>query len=234
MTPQRIVQLAEAGFTFEAKSKKSWDERAVEWLEYKAKNGGRDPKRYDESGLGKWVYDQRDKYRQMKEGKKTNLTEEQIRRLDDWGFNWEFKLKMPQQRTKPASWEQRFQELCKYKEEKGHCHVPQFYPVLGQWVHSQRNNYRSLINGKKTPLSKERLQKLKSIGFDFGQGRQSVARKKVETLMEHGGVEKSETHDEQEVDKQQGVQIAQLYSEANESFHHQPPAMPPWDSYRVV
>ena len=47
-------------------------------MEYKTKNAGKEPKRYDETGLGKWVYDQRRKYRQLKEGKKANLTEEQI------------------------------------------------------------------------------------------------------------------------------------------------------------
>jgi hypothetical protein len=55
MTADRIVALAQAGFVFEATKKRTWDERAVEWLEYKSKNGGKDPRRYDESGLGKWV-----------------------------------------------------------------------------------------------------------------------------------------------------------------------------------
>jgi hypothetical protein len=55
MTTDRIAALAKAGFAFEAIKKRTWDERAVEWLEYKSKNGGKDPRRYDESGLGKWV-----------------------------------------------------------------------------------------------------------------------------------------------------------------------------------
>jgi Helicase associated domain len=79
LTPDRLAKLVEAGVTFEVPGKKSWDQRAVEWLEYKTKNGGKDPKRYDKSGLGKWVYNQRAKYRENREGGKTNLTEEQIR-----------------------------------------------------------------------------------------------------------------------------------------------------------
>lgn len=79
MTTERVARLVKASFTFDVQGKKTWDERAVEWLEYKTKNGGNDPKRYDKSGLGKWVYIQRAKYRQNQEGKKTNLTEKQVR-----------------------------------------------------------------------------------------------------------------------------------------------------------
>lgn len=79
MTPHRITQLAAAGFTFQTKTKKTWDQRAIEWLEYRAKHNGEEPKRWDATGLWKWIYNQRDKYRQLQQGKKTNLTEEQVR-----------------------------------------------------------------------------------------------------------------------------------------------------------
>lgn len=106
-----------------------------------------------------------------------------FRQLTNWGFIWEFKIKMPRERTKSTPWEHRFAELCLYKEEHGHCKVPQQYPVLGQWVHSQRNHYRALVHGKQSSLSKERLQKLTSIGFDFGRERQTDARKAAEALV---------------------------------------------------
>lgn len=137
MTAQRIVQLAEHGFTFQPKQKFTWDERAVQWLEYRSKNG-KDPKRYSEDGLGKWVCSQRAKYKSMQRGEKTNLTEEQVKRLTEWGFSWESKIKMPANIAKKQPWENRFEQLVEYKQKHGHCLVPQNAPEIGQWVHSQR------------------------------------------------------------------------------------------------
>jgi Helicase associated domain len=84
--------------------------------------------------------------------------------------------------------------LCQFQNENGHCTVPQKYPVLGQWVHTQRNNYRALVHGKKSALTQERIQQLKSIGFDFGRERQTIARKATEALVE--GEEVNEEYDD--------------------------------------
>ena len=71
------------------------------------------------------------------------------------------------------SWQQRFEELCQYKEKHGHCVVPQQYPVLGQWVKRQRRVYTFIQDGtppsvgNRHPLNEERIAKLKDIGFVF-------------------------------------------------------------------
>lgn len=74
----------------------------------------------------------------MQRGEKTNLTEEQVKRLTEWGFSWESKIKIPTTIAKKQPWENRFEQLIEYKEKYGHCLVPQQTPELGQWVHSQR------------------------------------------------------------------------------------------------
>jgi hypothetical protein len=84
MTPTRIAMMVDAGFPFEKAKTPTWDERAVEWLEFKTKMG-RDPMR--DEALYQWVYKQRVKYKQQRQqqqqqgegGKRNNLTEEQIK-----------------------------------------------------------------------------------------------------------------------------------------------------------
>jgi Helicase associated domain len=103
-------------------------------------------------------------------------------RLSEWGFNWDFKVKAKINRAVKAPWEQRYGELLAYKVENGTTLVPQNHPVLGQWVHSQRNHYRLMMSGLKSPMTEERLHKLNRIGFCFGTvrgGSASVARRKA-------------------------------------------------------
>jgi hypothetical protein len=72
--------------------------------------------------------------------------------------------------VEPKSWEGRFEDLCQYKEKHGHCVVPQQYPVLGQWVKRQRQEYTLMQDGtpsSKIKLTEERLAKLNAIGFVF-------------------------------------------------------------------
>ena len=66
--------------------------------------------------------------------------------------------------------------------------VPQHFPVLGQWVHGQRSEYRKFQKGMKSPMNQEKIDKLESIGFIFYTGRgggvrtpESVARRLNQT-----------------------------------------------------
>ena len=66
--------------------------------------------------------------------------------------------------------------------------MPQHFPVLGQWVHSQRCEYRKFQKGIKSPMTKEKIQKLEAIGFIFYTGKgggvrtpESVARRLNQT-----------------------------------------------------
>jgi len=61
-------------------------------------------------------------------------------------------------------WETRFAELQEFKEENGHCNVPQkFAPnqPLGTWVMNQR---AAKTKGK---MTREKSSRLESIGFQW-------------------------------------------------------------------
>ena len=254
ITPEKVVAMAEAGFPFEKMKSPTWDERAVEWLEFKTRTG-RDPMR--EESLYQWVYKQRVKYKQkMQGGKKNNLTEEQIKRLTDWGFNWEMKFQFPNM-AKPVPWEERYEQLVKYKEENGNCQVHKNVAVLGQWVKQQRKEYRYFVQGSKpSRMTQERIAKLSAIGFDFGEKRWNTGKMKTA----HAAIEKGKQQDQQQAQEQlmteqqqqrllQGVVGVPRLGGAGDSdnedgpaaiFHHDgsgfpqfQPALAPWDGYRT-
>jgi len=69
-----------------------------------------------------------------------------------------------------VSWETMFAELILYKDEVGHCKVPQNYEAnkkLGRWVDKQRQEYKLFMEGKKAKISEERIGKLNSIDFKW-------------------------------------------------------------------
>merc|ERR1712238_374409 len=102
-------------------------------------------------------------YRDKKKGIENNLTQEQIDKLTSWNFTWSTGFVVPPKKT----WEERFQELLDYKSQNGHVKVPQLYPVLGNWVHTQRQEVSHLKRGLTTRITVEQIEKLKSVGFIF-------------------------------------------------------------------
>lgn len=58
----------------------------------------------------------------------TTLTQANIDRLNDVGFTWTF------DRAGQKSWEERYQDLCAFQRENGHCNVPRKEGVFGEWV----------------------------------------------------------------------------------------------------
>eukprot|EP00978_Attheya_sp_CCMP212_P003347 scaffold6907_cov51-Attheya_sp.AAC.2 len=110
--------------------------------------------------LGNWVNHQRNAFRQLKEGKALPLTSERREQLESIGFVF---LCPPN----GLPWGQRFQELVDFKKINGHTHVPRRSGPLGSWVDNQRKAFRRLKQGKVSPLTNERRDKLESIGFSF-------------------------------------------------------------------
>ena len=78
-----------------------------------------------------------------------------------------FKLPPPEKRADRKPWAYRFQELLTFKELNGHTIVPQHTPGLGQWVHSQRVNYKLMKQGRKTLMTPQQASQLISAGFTF-------------------------------------------------------------------
>ena len=114
--------------------------------------------------LGRWVDHQRSRYKDNTEEKSTSTTAEHIRALNGIGFDW---------RTSQTKWSVRFQQLCEFKEQFGHCLVPKRYsanPKLGNWVLNQRRIYRLYQEEKPSYMTGERIQELESVGFKWETG----------------------------------------------------------------
>mmetsp|Transcript_20306 Transcript_20306/g.36804 ORF Transcript_20306/g.36804 Transcript_20306/m.36804 type:complete len:147 (-) Transcript_20306:311-751(-) len=71
------------------------------------------------------------------------------------------------QKRKIPSWDERFKELTEFKKINGHLKVPTKNGQLGRWVSNQRMRYRLLKDGKHSPLTIDKHEKLESIGFGF-------------------------------------------------------------------
>jgi hypothetical protein len=69
-----------------------------------------------------------------------------------------------------SSWENRLRELTDYRKIHGHCNVPAKYcenAKLANWVHKQRSEYKSHLEGKKSLINISRIQALESLGFEW-------------------------------------------------------------------
>eukprot|EP00934_Nitzschia_sp_Nitz4_P006546 Nitzschia sp. Nitz4//scaffold47_size129522//1526//2673//NITZ4_003530-RA/size129522-processed-gene-0.0-mRNA-1//1//CDS//3329552737//6536//frame0 len=65
-------------------------------------------------------------------------------------------------------WNERFDELLKFKREYGHCCVPSYWPQnnpLAQWVKRQRYQQKLRAEGKRSTLTPERKHTLDKVGF---------------------------------------------------------------------
>ncbi|KAL7549506.1 hypothetical protein ACHAWF_012766 [Thalassiosira exigua] len=103
--------------------------------------------------LATWVRGQRDAYRDAR------LSEDRIERLNGIGFQWRVNQKV--------DWDGKYELLEIYSKQNGNCMVPQKHKELGRWVCEQRSYYKKKVNGKKSNLNEDRIQKLNSINFSW-------------------------------------------------------------------
>lgn len=123
--------------------------------------------------LARWVTHQRQKYKRAVDADSSSpsqpLSPEQIALLNDIHFTWY---------PRNDIWWQRFASLRQFKNDHGHCHVPQRYaadPDLGIWCHHQRRackEYllsclieRTMEGVTVTGLTADRLAALRAIAF---------------------------------------------------------------------
>jgi hypothetical protein len=67
-----------------------------------------------------------------------------------------------------GQWAEKFEELCHYRQENGHCLVPHTYGAnlaLARWVKRQRYQYKLMVEGKQSTMTPERVTALEDIGF---------------------------------------------------------------------
>lgn len=87
------------------------------------------------------------------------MTDDRVLALNALGFVWN---------AHEAGWEERFNELLKFKAEKGHCNVPSLYKEnqkLATWVKCARRQYKLLVAQKRSNMTLERATRLATIGF---------------------------------------------------------------------
>ena len=156
LTAERILKLEGIGFTFNQLDEQ-WNNMVDKLIEYKDDKGHTNvPRSYPPNpSLGNWVHTQRKEYKKEKHGR---LTAERKQKLESIGFVFD-----PQE----AQWNEQFANLKDYKDDNGDTNVPQSYPPnpsLGNWVHTQRKEYKKENHGS---LTAERIQELEEIGFDW-------------------------------------------------------------------
>lgn len=115
-----------------------------------------------ESQMGPWIKKQGLLLDRARRGEETTLTEEQIQFLEEIKIDELLGLKT---RT---PWETCLERLTGFQSTHGHTRVPMSFDAsLSRWVKQQRLQYRQQKDGKKSPMTRERIEKLESLGFEW-------------------------------------------------------------------
>ena len=151
LSADRVDRLSALGFEWERGSDRRWEAMYAELAQYARLHGHCCVSTTSEESrkLGNWVRTQRTGRRQGA------LPPERIRRLESLGFTWDLWHEQ---------WETMFTALVAYKAAVGNCDVPQTWqenPKLGNWVVTQRMNYR------KGKLDVQQVERLMALGFNF-------------------------------------------------------------------
>lgn len=157
LSSDRVLQFEGLGPTW------SWDPIDEDWnanfqkyLEAVAENG---TSRFSRSGepyaaIGHWLINQRENFRLGR------LSQERISKLESSASDWSWN-------PLETSWDQKFDLLVKYEEERGNTNVPVTFIIdgerLGLWVRKQREYYNEKASrGSITPERVKRLESLKT------------------------------------------------------------------------
>eukprot|EP00592_Proboscia_alata_P015013 CAMPEP_0194397160 /NCGR_PEP_ID=MMETSP0174-20130528/125392_1 /TAXON_ID=216777 /ORGANISM="Proboscia alata, Strain PI-D3" /LENGTH=1054 /DNA_ID=CAMNT_0039193311 /DNA_START=335 /DNA_END=3496 /DNA_ORIENTATION=- len=165
MTKDRIELLEKVGFEWSGQAPtrsniKLWDDWYKELVIFFKENGHANVPNMHKVPLGKWVCDQRKDYKKIHEGDSSSLTENQILLLNKVDFDWRYTV---------IPWEKRYEELVNFVERNGHAQVPTSFPhfSLGKWVSTQRNNYEKLQNGESSVMTKDQIELLEKVSFEW-------------------------------------------------------------------
>jgi hypothetical protein len=171
---ERLARLNSIGFVWSMKASMlesdTWQAKFKLLCAFQRENGHcRVPRSFivHSLRLGAWVNGQRNRYQNFKKGKVAPVTEERIAQLHSIGFEWSMKNLM----SDNVTWQHKFELLCGFQRENGHCRVPTSYIVdsvrLSIWVNLQRHYYQNSKKGKVAPITEERIAQLNSIGLEW-------------------------------------------------------------------
>jgi len=167
ITLERIQTLESIGFEWVLnrggpRNESQWNKHFNELKEYKEEYGHTNVSQSNKQ-LGLWVKKQRTEYKKFKKNGKSQITSERIELLESIDFEWVCQ-------NYESQWNKRFNELVEYKEKYKDTNVPQRSKdnkELGLWVNKQRREYKKFLANKKAGITKERIQTLELIGFDW-------------------------------------------------------------------
>mmetsp|Transcript_42311 Transcript_42311/g.75811 ORF Transcript_42311/g.75811 Transcript_42311/m.75811 type:complete len:394 (-) Transcript_42311:114-1295(-) len=161
MTESQQSRLEEVGVEWDPMAK-AWEDAYLHLEACKQELGDCNvPPRYvspDGFRLGRWVQNQRDKYR----GKRGGLSEEQVSRLEALGMVMDQAGK---------AWQEAYALLEAYKAEHGDCNVPEGFITedgfnLAAWVSHHRKKYQGGMTALEEP-EQSRFKALQSLGMTF-------------------------------------------------------------------
>jgi hypothetical protein len=145
--PWRRKLLAELGFKFRLLEKSptmEWEDGLARLRRFKERFGHCNvPAIWSEDvAFGRWIAKLR--------GAKRTLPSDKIQQLTELGLDWN---------PLRSEWEKNFKALKTFKEQHGHCRVPNGSGPLADWVSNVRKN--------KQRQSPARIRKLDQLGFDW-------------------------------------------------------------------
>jgi hypothetical protein len=161
MPQDRIDKLDAIGFTWNYNTRSSneeaWNAKYELLLDYIHEHGHPNVPKSNEP-LSCWVRKQRYEYSKFVKKKKSQITRDRISKLNEIGFS--FRL-----RADTIPWEQRFEDLVRFKQEHGHFNITRNHSSLGSWSMYQRNQFKCFLEGRPSTIDQAKADKLISIGF---------------------------------------------------------------------
>ena len=164
---------------FRASQMEQWGKRYQELILFREEHGHCVVPLYYPANptLSHWVKRQRCQYKLKVDGKHSTLTDERQSMLEELGFTWD---------SHNAAWEERFYELCMFKEEHGHCNVPSSFPEnppLAAWIKCQRRYIRTYFRKQ---MEKERATAAGRQHVDKTAMKYSLSGDRVKKLIDIG------------------------------------------------
>lgn len=182
LSPERVEKLNKVGFVWDV-HEALWLERFEDLKKYRRDHGDTCVHR-ECWALYKWVEKQRADYKnynlkkmldedeslqQSLDNEKieairsyhSGMNEERIHLLESEDFIWD---------PKEFAWQMKYDELLEWIALNGHGAIKRGkknYTPLEGWAENQRRLYRKHLNGEKTTLTQERIDKLSRAGFVF-------------------------------------------------------------------
>jgi hypothetical protein len=90
--------------------------------------------------------------------KKIYMTPKRFQLLDEIGFPWD---------AHEARWLRQYSFLVRYVQNRGNASLPTFgdpmYGKLRKWLRCQNQHYQKYVQGKRTPMTLERKQRLDDV-----------------------------------------------------------------------